>query len=244
MGLIYKNASCNIAASWAKDGSYGCFNTRDPALIAPATIELNTSLTDAGVIETFDIVEYWKWDKNIRLAPLNGRGWVAQERFLAPRQLSFTEHEVYWECSQLVSSEQLPDGIPEIAVNLEVSSNKALSAKPRVNYEDTQLLRRVWVLLVSTFTRSKLTYYSDKMIAIAGLVAELRESLNDEYLAGMWRKDLHKQLCWYVVVRELDRDSWYPKHPRAQHYIATMQTIQFSSVRPSNCVELLEVKVR
>jgi hypothetical protein len=82
MGAIYRNASCNIAASSAVGGNGGCFATKkkpeEITLYAgrhrPIEYEINSGLPYYN-----DIVD----------APLNQRGWVLQERFLARKQLSF-----------------------------------------------------------------------------------------------------------------------------------------------------------
>jgi hypothetical protein len=34
------------------------------------------------------------------------------------------------------------------------------------------------------------------MIALAGLAGQFRDMTGDTYLAGLWKSDLHKQLCW------------------------------------------------
>lgn len=45
----------------------------------------------------------------------------------------------------------------------------------------------------------QLTVSTDKVIAVAGVAGELRDRFGDDYLAGMWKKDIHKQLCWRAL---------------------------------------------
>lgn len=45
-------------------------------------------------------------------APLNQRGWVLQERLLAPRILHFCRRELFWECCETAASETYPSGLP------------------------------------------------------------------------------------------------------------------------------------
>ncbi|KAK0638785.1 heterokaryon incompatibility protein-domain-containing protein [Cercophora newfieldiana] len=187
MGLIYKHATCNIAATWAADGSQGCFSQRDAAIVAPTTISLGD--------EEFHIAHSHIFYYNIGGAPLNRRGWVLQERFLARRQLNFAKDAVFWECPQLVALEQFPDGIPK-AYCWDLMNG----AKPRIDFTSLPELRRGWAHLVHVYSRTKLTVCTDKPVAIAGLVGELKARLDDDYLAGLWQKDLHKQLCWYTSI--------------------------------------------
>lgn len=46
------------------------------------------------------------------------------------------------------------------------------------------------------FTGGKLTFPADKMVAISGLAKQAHEETGDQYLAGLWRKDIELQLLW------------------------------------------------
>jgi len=218
MGLVYQNTSCNIAAAWAKEGSQGCFNARDPAaMIAPDSVSI-----DAGDerILSFDVVQRWKWFGSVANAPLNLRGWVLQERYMSPRQLSFAREEVFWECRGLAASESHPDGLPAVLF-LPEGTDMPLSSKPQLEYADELTLRRKWMELVEKYTTSKLSVYTDKLIAMAGLAGEARRRFGgDEYLAGMWRKDLHKQLAWYVEAYPDPKEGSHASPSRANTYLA------------------------
>ncbi|KAF3005173.1 hypothetical protein E8E13_010638 [Curvularia kusanoi] len=43
-----------------------------------------------------------------------------------------------------------------------------------------------------------LTHFGDKLVAISGIAQMVRSRLEDEYLAGMWRRDLLYDLGWFV----------------------------------------------
>ncbi|KAK1751484.1 heterokaryon incompatibility protein-domain-containing protein [Echria macrotheca] len=195
MGLIYKHAICNIAATWADDGSRGCFSFRDSATITPTAIEFPYSGPAAALPQVYVVTRDANLGDDIESAPLNRRGWVLQERYMALRQLNFAADQVSWECAQLVASEEFPDGFPpsdSVLLNLYTVP----SPKPRLSYSSELELRRAWTKLVEIYSLTNLTVFTDKMIAIAGLAMELRQRLDDVYLAGMWKKDLVRQLCW------------------------------------------------
>ncbi|KAK0671608.1 heterokaryon incompatibility protein-domain-containing protein [Cercophora samala] len=226
MSLIYRHATCNIAATWAKGGSEGCFSDRSPATATRTRITLQTSpeRSTTGGFNMMPLGFYWE---QVNSAPLNKRGWVVQERYMAPRQLNFAKGEVYWECSQLIASEQFPSGLPGSIVLPEVAhdyirrstqAQQVMQLKPHVGHGTELELRVAWTNILSRYTSSDLTFYKDKLMAIAGIASELRDSLNDEYLAGMWRKDLHKQLCWRAASA-WDRECVWA-HSRACLYLA------------------------
>jgi hypothetical protein len=55
---------------------------------------------------------------------------------------------------------------------------------------------RVWMQLVDTYSRTQLSRSTDKLIAISALANEARRVLRDDYLAGIWRRQLEWELAW------------------------------------------------
>ncbi|KAK3375785.1 hypothetical protein B0T24DRAFT_525001 [Lasiosphaeria ovina] len=58
----------------------------------------------------------------------------------------------------------------------------------------------VWSRIVDLYSECKLTYPGDKLIAISGLAKRISTVLQDEYVAGMWRRNLENELLWAVTV--------------------------------------------
>jgi hypothetical protein len=54
-----------------------------------------------------------------------------------------------------------------------------------------------WFNIVSAYSRGKLTFAEDKLVAISG-AARLFAEPGRTYLAGMWEQDLVRQLPWFV----------------------------------------------
>ncbi|KAK1752038.1 HET-domain-containing protein [Echria macrotheca] len=185
MASVYGQARCNIAATWASNGTQGCFSQRDPFTVAGTTIHSSQSAE-------YHIAPERLYDNEILESPLNRRGWVVQERCLASRQLSFTKHQVYWECAELFASEQFPNGVPN-----GVAKEVLKSPKPRLNFCLEEENRQSWCSLVEIYSKCTLSRPADKMIAIASLAESFRVRTGDEYLAGLWKQDLPMQLCWY-----------------------------------------------
>ncbi|KAH8588989.1 heterokaryon incompatibility protein-domain-containing protein [Bisporella sp. PMI_857] len=198
MGNIYGNAQCNIAATWGEDGNDGCFSERDTCVIEPTTITLDFTLNNT---REYLLYEYSTLHEDVTKAPLNTRAWVMQERYLAKRQLNFAKRQTYWECRELFASEQFPAGVPPEMWNYSILPRAEPS--PRLNYENEIKLVRSWCELVEEYSTCSLSHGTDKMSALAGLAGEMRNTTNDIYLAGHWRRNLHRQLCWTHEVDHL-----------------------------------------
>lgn len=188
MDKVYKTSSCNIAATWARDGTGGCFSESDPALTSLTTVSITSS---SGEMAEYQIGNADAKQGDIEAAALNTRAWVFQERYLSPRQIQFAASQVYWECHELVASEQFPAGLPSDMCGSR-SSKRVLD-----NRGDQIELRRKWDWMVREYSETKVTRVSDRTIAFSGLVGYMRSYIEDEYLAGLWRQDLSRQLLWF-----------------------------------------------
>jgi hypothetical protein len=56
--------------------------------------------------------------------------------------------------------------------------------------------RSNWDDLVSQYSGARLTQSSDRLIAIEGLARSIQATTNDEYVAGMWKEWIERQLAW------------------------------------------------
>jgi hypothetical protein len=52
------------------------------------------------------------WFNRVDNAPVNKRGWVLQERLMAPRVLHFCHDQIAWECCGFDAAEGQPEGMP------------------------------------------------------------------------------------------------------------------------------------
>lgn len=202
MGTIYSHAACNISANWATGDTQGYFSNSDPATKAP-TFFMPNHLKGSSTVQ-YQIGQASSYKVEIQQAPLNKRGWVIQERYLARRQLSFAKRQTYWECRQLVASEEFPLGLPQ---SLEVS-------KPHLEFEKGTDMRTIWVELVEFYSACDLSQKTDKLVALNGLVERLENITHDECISGLWRKDLCKQLCWEIYDDDEREELYQPMIPR------------------------------
>ena len=65
--------------------------------------------------------------------------------------------------------------------------------------EDDDSLDNFWKLTVEDYTSLDLTNQGDKQLAIWGVAKRVRDTLDEEYVAGMWEDSLEEQLAWRVA---------------------------------------------
>jgi len=188
---VYSNSYCNISPTAAPNAHHTMFNSRHSGLVSPAIVD--------GPKQSFIISESRFWEQEVSQAVLNTRAWVLQERLLSPRILHFGRHQLLWECNHKSAAELYPDGIPS-SLNLSRNMNfKDWLPKPSTGSTQSTEGYQKWEDIVSAYTTCKLTFPSDKLPAISSIAKILRPILQDQYVAGLWRRFLECQLLWSVT---------------------------------------------
>lgn len=210
---VYRNSLCNISAVAAsyEPSCVGLFDKRrlPPRMLFPFVADMEICV-DGNSGEGKMVSGKWMvycqspWDDEIESAPISTRGWVVQERFLAPRVLHFTRNQIYWECLEASHAATHPKTNLSFlaydtsfrsgykATGLELSKARAAS--------ESDPLRRLyhihWGTIVSNYVRCLLTKESDRLLAMSGIAKVFQEVNRDVYLAGLWRKTVHADLGW------------------------------------------------
>ena len=197
MGSIYRNATLTIFAANAPSVNEGFLQPRTP---------------DEGVVLPFYVSETLQGTAKLLLEdlsyhsddPLDSRAWVLQETLLSRRRLIFSAKELLW-CCQAQEYKSVTSS-PQYYVPLTVQfpSDVFHSAKP--NGFNTQTPKQVqqsrihaWNIMVQDLTSRGITEKDDRLPAIAGIASELQVLWSDEYVVGLWRRNLAAHLCWYPV---------------------------------------------
>ncbi|KAH7120496.1 heterokaryon incompatibility protein-domain-containing protein [Dactylonectria macrodidyma] len=206
MNNVYRRSFLNISATGVGDSS------------GTGTLFRHRSL-DVGWVawtterrkgERFLIYDREYWKEQLIDSELNRRAWVFQERMLAPRVLHFGEKQLFWECQALEACESFPRGIPPImreplGKSLDPAKyeerQRNMNLGPRTKPEPpldrkVRLSYDLWTEIVSRYTPCGVTKESDKLVAISGIARQLSTTLQDEYLAGLWRSNLVECLSW------------------------------------------------
>jgi hypothetical protein len=207
MGKVYSNSILNIMATDSKDSTQGLFRERSPLDLQHCVVRAEWT----GIApQSFYIYDRMTWDNFIVRAPLNGRGWVLQERILSPRVLHFSHNQLAWEWHEKDACEMYPDGIPTIFVNFDTQVRimdpeaylKWVNSWRQIPFRPTMDVGYgIWKRLVHLYSQTRVTKAPDKLIAISGFANRMSAMMqNDEkYLAGLWSHHLTSQFLWKVA---------------------------------------------
>ncbi|KAN0094277.1 Heterokaryon incompatibility protein (HET) domain containing protein [Hyaloscypha variabilis] len=184
MGAVYSGSTCNLAATARPDGSKSLFFDRDMSTLQPLTVQASNS--------RLVVHDLHFWQRSVEDSPLWRRAWVYQELLLARRNIHFGASQLFWECDDRLACESYPAFVPKTIRQVKLRS---MAAAP---YE-------TWESIVSAYSKGELTYETDKLVAISGLASKVQDVVKDEYVAGLWRANLQKQLLWRTDQRYASR---------------------------------------
>jgi hypothetical protein len=235
MSRIFAEATCNLAATAAKNDAAGLFSERNVAALQPAVVELEAGKgVDPGV---YKVLRSTVWADLVERGPLLRRAWVFQERALAKRTVHFGRMEVLFECQQMCCSEVFPRGLPSNGVGAGEGEWSKRTHHQKVGN---------WGGLVREYSRGRLSYGSDKLLAIAGMTAQYaaRNRLRGtDYLVGLWRGMLPGGLLWKVDKGRGARVWRAPSWSWAS--LDGVVTLPEQVVgKQDHCVEVVEVDVK
>lgn len=199
MRHIYKSAWLNIAATGAKDSSYGLFFDRNPSLVSSGLASVDWKADMPKGACRFYASDLWA--DEVSIAPLNRRAWVVQERFLARRNLHFGSQSLFFECHELEACEAFPSGLPNYFHGLMDNDFKVVSKHGSGDNEAAIApFLRSWQKIIMNYMNCGLTFASDKMVALSGVADEFRILSNKTYVAGLFDNGfLTEQLMWQRI---------------------------------------------
>jgi hypothetical protein len=206
MADVYMNSFVNVSATSVSSSQDGLSSSYE---LHPRV--LNTGWLN-GRAGKYRLIDPDFWRERVTGAKVNIRGWVRQERVLAPRVLHFGFDQLLWECCELSASEEFLEGIPAEYVgdyvrgrwdfkqttNLFLPPNQLtnLHNPPDGNYRK---FHGIWQRLGTMYGCCELTQPdADKFMAISGLARVIQRELDDQYLAELWEKNLVGDLLWRV----------------------------------------------
>lgn len=196
MHQVYTNSVCTLAATSAADCTARMFSQCENGAIVANQVNLRTWARRSKI----GLYDERLWNLSVDQSPLTGRGWVFQERMLSPATIHFTEHQMLWDCRELRASENWPMGIPDQRKTGDSLSSllwkQLLLTKPGVEATQKGL---EWHVIVQEYSEMQLTVPSDRLLALSGVAnafATAWRRVPEEYVAGMWRSTLSKDLFW------------------------------------------------
>lgn len=185
MGALYHNATLVIAAAGSQNSTGGLFITKRPQSAVIQIPHEPLNVVDGSFYITLARLDPSGATCIPNRGPLRARAWAFQEWHLARRLLFFMPGGMSWLCRESELTE-------------------------RGNYRDLGLAeRKSWLHLLSSYSSKSLTYPSDRIHAIRGIVAQMQKTRNDEFLFdyGVWQNGLIEQLVWRQYEQNFDKDA-------------------------------------
>jgi hypothetical protein len=116
--------------------------------------------------------------------------------------------------TQSLADRDLP-GAPQLGPFIS-SSERATEERDRDEHEG---LRSLWRGILGEYTQRNLTHANDKLVAFAAIAEFFHEAWGDEYLAGLWRRNLFEDLLWHRD-QTTEFQEWRALKPRPQKFRA------------------------
>ena len=205
MGDVYAYAYITIAAARARNSTAGFLGPRTPTTYVRITPTNHDSRGHASPGPSFYIGPVHDFEADINKGSLISRSWCLQERVLSPRMLHFTDTQVYWECWSRCEGEDLQHSnsyrcakSAQYPACLQLNQEEANAAEPP-DQTPTQ-----WWLLLDNYNATQLTYQSDKVAAVSGLVNKIKDYTKISYVAGLWEDQFHRGLLWSRLATPLE----------------------------------------
>lgn len=206
---VYWNTICRFAVTSSKTPQEGFFPPKRfqnsvpvPHIRYPISID---GVSQPQSPDTLYITLPRFYSDDVDKGHLNGRGWVLQERLLAPRTIHFTRNHVYCESeSDICGEDWVKRGLSWMSCIDKVSNHSKIDLLPHehggLSYEKEEhhIVYHPWLKVPEIFSRCQLKYDTDRLAALAGLIT--RKKLNEysgvRNLVGLWERDLHIELAW------------------------------------------------
>jgi Heterokaryon incompatibility protein (HET) len=166
------------------------------------------------------------WD-SISRDPLLSRLWPLQELTICSRSILFGSSCIVWNCrTTMVSDASESDMSPiwnkhlgfDVLLGASATSESETSLVPSQNQDlktdlsitspsnSNESIYSAWHKIVEYSSRLKVTFEQDRLPALSALAAITGEKLHEDmYIAGLWRKNLHRDLLWHKADAPLKR---------------------------------------
>jgi hypothetical protein len=209
MDKIYNEASLTIVAESADKVSEGFLQDRRMPSDTFFDVRCPGKGTQIGKI----YLSQW-----IQLDPpvISSRAWCFQEWLLSPRTLVFSLNGLEYHC--YAHSVHVSNTTPHNPVSVRNRLPPTLFDMQTTKVLESHSLQQTWRMTVQDYTKRRMTNPADKLLAIAGIAKQFRNSSGtlSGYLAGLWEQRLLDDLTWNVPAQhDLEDLLWRPPVYRA-----------------------------
>lgn len=184
---VYRNATLVIQAAGSGDSTGGLHVTDRPHI----AVNRVPYVVNDIVKDSFNLATSMQDPFEFTREPLSTRAWAFQEQYLARGSLLCMSSGFSWHCKHQTLFERGDASHESHAANLS------------------------WLRILQIYTKKHLTYPSDRLVALQGIVTELQHEQKSQYYSeyGVWKDDIHEQILWGHVhpvsdTQDLPLPSW------------------------------------
>lgn len=187
MREIFKLASVTIVAANAAnahDGFLGLRETPPPIALKLPLLCPNDKLGTIMLTSDDAVSQSTYADDYISCNPIEYRAWTLEEKLLSQRLILYCSTNLRWLCKTKAAF----DG-----------GGLCFSRGPWTGLWDGRdpAEGQSWQMIIEDYSSRALTHPRDKLLAISGMAQEFVSDKTDQYLAGLWRSTLLRDLLWY-----------------------------------------------
>jgi hypothetical protein len=207
MGDIYRGAYVTVAASLAKADDEGFLvSARERQVYAGKKLEFSYQSRLINDIRVRNVHDFRQLPFHSVKEALSTRGWTMQERLLSARLLSYSSGVIF-ECATSTFCE-CGHGLYPDPIYPSLDMIRGLDNKNRflalINNQDRNNIAEMyslWIDVVTVYSGRKLTFETDRQIAISAVTRALAIRFDDENIAGLWKGNFITGLSWYCDNR-------------------------------------------
>lgn len=195
---IYQKAHLTLAAAATKDSQGGILVLRAWGKRSMAC-EIPVKGQNEGIVTIHLPLEHGLQQEETNY--LENRAWCFQESRLSHRLLTFDRLQMSYTCLRhgLLESREVPDAAAREEKNSFLP--RLYTASGKDDQSRTELLI-TWYQAVADYTSRSLTFQKDKLVAIAGMARIVGDFMEDDYYAGLWKRNLPQALLWSPYEEE------------------------------------------
>ncbi|KAI0631614.1 heterokaryon incompatibility protein-domain-containing protein [Trametes polyzona] len=129
--------------------------------------------------------------------PIDLRAWCLQEFLMSPRTLIFSSKTIVFGCQ--TTKMNVGGAFHEGFFDPNRLPDKLFLPKfvPAPRSREWKAIWENWWQVVGHYGWRSTSFPSDRLVACGGLAEEFQRALNSDYLAGLWRETLLRDLLWF-----------------------------------------------
>jgi hypothetical protein len=195
---IYHGSILTIVAASSSSASQGCFNSNSRSQFRRLrSVIKTTSVLEDGrqssiyFHEPRDRPKQDLYKAKITSGPWALRGWTYQEQALTRRIIYYTDSQLLWECEHSLLTED------------RFTTYGDRQPYPIMKLDETirgPAVVAMWYNgVVEEYSRRKLTYESDNLVALSALAKATYLNKHVNYFAGIWKDSVLAGLLWHRI---------------------------------------------